>query len=414
MNTLYLCKLRLQIASLGTAIVLFFLVNIPQPLFGRTASDPSNEDVQNLIDQLDSKYLRERRQAREQLMEKGEQVIPPLLKALKKNNFRVRTNILRIFGHIGDDRSLSALIKFLQSHDPNVQKAASQAIIRFGTDAFRAIEQKLQDAPADSRLQKQYKDLLRRKVEEELLDEITPGGGIGFYDGQFQTLKKLGDRTIGILKEIATGEYDFMNPLPKYIRESQLLRNHLKVLAIRAIGIIGSEKQLPFLKKHFNVKNSVHEIDNISQNAAYSMYRLGYKKPIDKIRTLLERKTNNTPEGPPGLMRRVQRRWMRKLGNVYSLLGENKKALQTYRKLLGLMGSSGGRKQVSESNNKIIWYNMACTYARMDKVDKALNALQKSVDKGYTDYHWMQKDQDLDPLRDRDEFQMLIKKLKNQ
>ena len=89
------------------------------------------------------------------------------------------------------------------------------------------------------------------------------------------------------------------------------------------------------------------------------------------------------------------------IGNSYLERGELEKALVEYEKARKL-----------EPKNSIVHYNIACTHARMKKLDVALDALERSVECGYRDVDWMEKDSDLDNLRDQPRYKALVKKLR--
>lgn len=59
----------------------------------------------------------------------------------------------------------------------------------------------------------------------------------------------------------------------------------------------------------------------------------------------------------------------------------------------------------------LVWYNLACSYARLGRADKALAALDRAVALGYRDAHWMRSDRDLDSLRDDPRFDALLRRL---
>ena len=53
-------------------------------------------------------------------------------------------------------------------------------------------------------------------------------------------------------------------------------------------------------------------------------------------------------------------------------------------------------------------YNIACMYARLKRVDEAIEWLQKALDKGYTNWESIKKDSDLDNIRDSSAYRDLI------
>lgn len=58
------------------------------------------------------------------------------------------------------------------------------------------------------------------------------------------------------------------------------------------------------------------------------------------------------------------------------------------------------------------YYDAACLYARMERKQKALEYLEKSLELGYRRFAHIARDQDLDLIRDMEEFKAMIKKYK--
>ncbi len=61
-----------------------------------------------------------------------------------------------------------------------------------------------------------------------------------------------------------------------------------------------------------------------------------------------------------------------------------------------------------------LWYNRACSLARQEKSDEAIEALKRAVENGWTDAAHMGNDEDLAALRDHDDFKALIQRLSEQ
>jgi len=57
----------------------------------------------------------------------------------------------------------------------------------------------------------------------------------------------------------------------------------------------------------------------------------------------------------------------------------------------------------------IAMYNLACIFSLQKKIDRAIEWLQKAVDAGYNDFGWMEKDTDLDNLRDDPRYKEMIR-----
>ncbi len=65
-----------------------------------------------------------------------------------------------------------------------------------------------------------------------------------------------------------------------------------------------------------------------------------------------------------------------------------------------------------EPNDQLTLYNLACAYSLHGKIEEALEALERSVDAGFTDADHIRKDPDLDPLRSHERYRSLLKKLR--
>ncbi|MFP4041044.1 MAG: tetratricopeptide repeat protein [Desulfosudaceae bacterium] len=58
-------------------------------------------------------------------------------------------------------------------------------------------------------------------------------------------------------------------------------------------------------------------------------------------------------------------------------------------------------------------YNLACLYARRNKIDQALASLKEALDKGFTDAEKLRSDPDLDPVRETGEYDLLLQKIED-
>lgn len=88
------------------------------------------------------------------------------------------------------------------------------------------------------------------------------------------------------------------------------------------------------------------------------------------------------------------------LGGLYTRQGRIADGLKMDRKLVRL-----------EPENSTAHYNLACSLALSRRKPAALRALEQAIALGYRDYDWMQKDPDLEGLRDHPAFQQLLAKL---
>ena len=56
------------------------------------------------------------------------------------------------------------------------------------------------------------------------------------------------------------------------------------------------------------------------------------------------------------------------------------------------------------------WYDKSCLFARMNRCDEAVEALQVSFEKGYRSFQHIQHDDDMDPIRNMEDFKTLVNK----
>jgi clan AA aspartic protease (TIGR02281 family) len=83
-------------------------------------------------------------------------------------------------------------------------------------------------------------------------------------------------------------------------------------------------------------------------------------------------------------------------------LGRSAEAIEWMDKLIDL-----------DENDPGSWYDKACLYARMGKLDESVDALRISFEKGNRAFPHIEHDNDMDPIRDREDFKVLIEKYKN-
>jgi predicted esterase len=63
-------------------------------------------------------------------------------------------------------------------------------------------------------------------------------------------------------------------------------------------------------------------------------------------------------------------------------------------------------------DNPVVWYNLACALARTGQQNAALDALERSVETGFTDAEHIVNDPDLSSLRGEDRFRSVVERLR--
>ena len=88
------------------------------------------------------------------------------------------------------------------------------------------------------------------------------------------------------------------------------------------------------------------------------------------------------------------------LGDAYTKTGQWEKGLLIDKRLARLC-----------PDNPLVFYNLACSYSLMSRLDSAFAALKKAVKLGYADAKWLTKDPDLANLRKDSRFEALRREL---
>ena len=61
-----------------------------------------------------------------------------------------------------------------------------------------------------------------------------------------------------------------------------------------------------------------------------------------------------------------------------------------------------------DPHDPMLLYNVACTYAQLGKTEESLQALERSVEKGWGDRNWIEHDSDLDTIRDTPRYKAIV------
>ncbi len=62
-------------------------------------------------------------------------------------------------------------------------------------------------------------------------------------------------------------------------------------------------------------------------------------------------------------------------------------------------------------NDSLTWYNLACSFSLLKRLDEALDALKQSVALGYRDFEYVQHDPDLRALRQSPKYREFFESL---
>lgn len=89
------------------------------------------------------------------------------------------------------------------------------------------------------------------------------------------------------------------------------------------------------------------------------------------------------------------------LAETYTASGAYEKGLEMDERLAALCPKDG-----------LVFYNLACSYALLNRITEALSALENAVDLGYRDWKYMQRDADLAILAGQPRFAELLQRMR--
>ncbi|MBI3323904.1 MAG: hypothetical protein HYZ92_01310 [Candidatus Omnitrophica bacterium] len=88
------------------------------------------------------------------------------------------------------------------------------------------------------------------------------------------------------------------------------------------------------------------------------------------------------------------------LGESYTRRGWHEKGLAIDQQLTQLRGGDA-----------VVWYNLACSYSLLGRIDDSLEALRRAMRLGYDDFEHLEKDPDLLALRRSAQFRRFLETL---
>ncbi|MGE0529356.1 MAG: tetratricopeptide repeat protein [Bdellovibrionales bacterium] len=93
---------------------------------------------------------------------------------------------------------------------------------------------------------------------------------------------------------------------------------------------------------------------------------------------------------------------LRVQGNNLTLKGRFAEGLQIDKRLVKL-----------RPEDPLAHYNLACSYALLNKKEQAIKNLRRAVELGYRDFRYLREDRDLDTIRHDPRFRQLLREFEN-
>lgn len=215
-------------------------------------------------------------------------------------------------------------------------------------------------------------------VEKALKKLITPEGNWGFYDGQFKEIEAMGQGAVPYLLEL--------------FRDESRDRG-VRTLALEALGDMNDPGVIQKLRDLY----SNEDYAAFRESIVFTLAKLGDRHLAD---VMLEniKKLFDQAKGNPQMQAQIYG----ELAHIYARLEMQREAIDSYKKAI----------ELDSEHAYMHYYNMACAFSVMNRIDEGLDALKKAIEHGYEDYDWMMLDGDLNNLRKDPRFKKIVEKLR--
>lgn len=270
-------------------------------------------------------------------------------------------------------------VKMMNDEDWEVRGKGEQALMELGKEAIphlrKLIEEKGDTFSRKEDIVEALEDLELDWVESVIKKLYTEEGNVGSFEGQCKPiLEELGDEAERLLLALV---------------KSPIRARMDREIAARALADLGKPSAIKGLKE---VWDDEFETEGVRITVAFVMDTLGDSSAFDLVAAKAKENLEAHPEAPPAISMMI---------TVHMHKKEYEQILSLY-----------DRWEKIDAKNPMVYYNKACTLAKMGKKEEALTTLEKAVETGYRDYKWMEKDGDMSTLRDEERYKALVKKLK--
>jgi HEAT repeat protein len=397
------------------AALLLALASAPAAGLDVPRPDPEPQrKVQDLVERgFASPLLSRRVAAREALLHMGPEVGPALVPSLEDPRYPVRLWTVLTLGDLDYAPALPALIRLTgrrDSLDLEFSWALAKSLAKLGKTRLPLLRKALTrvKGPGRAIIVKALGLVSMGDIIAYMARFIDEEGQSGSYQGQFADLMPLGESAvIALLEILSLGEGDvpedyFPEDLVIHARNRTWVET-LKWLSVLALGELGNPMALPTLETTF--ASYFEQVDyylSKTRACAFACWKLGNRGPIRIfLRYMVTRRARFGD-------RETRMSHHFDLGYTYNMILRTEEALAEYEKCVRLYRS---HPQGQNRTPLIAQYNIACLYAMQKNVSAGLRALALSVDLGYDDYSWMQKDGDLLSLQADPRFDLVMARI---
>jgi len=376
------------------------------------------EQIRSIRQGLSDPYYCRRYASIKKLQETGSNELGLIERLLSDPDQRIRSSAADVIGKFDDVHSQQLLLEALRKEDCyNVKQHIVQALAT--ADPLPESEALHDLCDSNEFLNELYiNSALISRLEKILHYDRIPG----FFDGQFSSLWKISEEATKYLGRIARDcDMNF------HIRVLAIMALHEKaedeIHSVLAPLIINPVKEV---KMEWDEWNSLPLNEDlilqsrkrcISKYSRFSLAKAGIiAYNLAQIRAMDDYINDNRQAlyRPSSILNGGRKLWDPKkifckslilsIGYHYQQFDDYKNAEKWYRRLTKEFAHEDNASLLAEAH-----YNLSCLYSMTGDTEAALLELKHAVDKGFMDFSWMDRDRDLDNIRNRSEYKDLRK-----
>jgi HEAT repeat protein len=330
-----------------------------------------------------------------------------LIRALGDSDDTIRMEAVDALGEFKIAAAILPLVKVLRNESDKARKdRVVNALGKIGLDAIAAIERAAKEDAALVPILTVVREVFDESQVEGVLggsisiNELTHEETTGSYPGQFDALKSLGiemARVVEALRRIQEEAYEPRTARMRGLANRDLLRRN----AVLALGRVGGRDAQSFLRKRYEelAKLEYHEV--LIEDVVVSLAHLGDREPASKlIAKLSEEARKEEKDDPNGAYSKLF-----SINVIRNRIGDRDGALKGYLDLDEAMQKNKERDAALHANTL---YNLACVYSLKGSKAEAVRTLRRAVETGFRDKGWIQKDAELDSIRDAPGYRELL------
>ncbi len=337
------------------------------------------------------------------LVRLGEKAEEDLIFALKDKDKSIRVLAIKAVGKIRSEKAIPDLLSTLGTLDADLENAAIHSLAQIGEKAVKAVEGEVEAGRVESGVGEKVGSLYAQQQVEELLSQfVSDDGGFGYYEGMFGNLKTFGiEKALPVLHRIIE-DSSYRSRLDSFKGNRDQFTRALRELSIMAIGDLGDKESIPRLKKALKTTTSFG-FDDEHSHLIVALYKIGDR---DSFKTFVARLEKEASKAFSTDLKEDGYEKLFSIGLVQNRVGQQKAAAEVYENLVDRIEKAEGGRNLDVYPDTL--YNLACLQTLAGEKKRALKTLRKAVEAGFTDKGWIEKDGDLQSLREEEGYRALM------